>query len=182
MVSYRSSLLIITKLCYVIGHGHSSHSHTSHSHTSHTSHISNTMHKPFIIKSIVVPTIINYYVFTQLYKSIKNDFEENEIYWVFNISSLVLNNNGQDCIYYSFYPNKNNETIIVASSDVINFNISIDNSSIDNNSSTYCVKNSYDYTYFPYITIFVIVFAVCLCRLCHGFCEQDRYDRSSSMY
>ena len=180
MTSLVYMLLIITKLFYVMGH--TSHHHTSHtsstSHYSHYSDYSNSLHKPFIIKRIVVPTIVYYYVFMELDHAIKDDFEENEIYWVVNISSLVLNNNdGEDCIYYSVYPNKNNETIILALSDVINYNSSLNN----DNLSQYCVRSSLDDIYYKYFTIiFVVLF--CFCGWCYGLCEHCLYNKSVQLY
>ena len=191
MTSYLYVLLIITKLVYVIGHGHSHSHHTSHSSESSYSSYSSYSYKPYRINRIVPSSVVSYYVYTHFNNAIKNDFENYGIYRVFNVSSIITNNtNGIECIYYNYYPNPENTTLLLIANDSINFNISTN----INYFSKFCVNDNYhndNYHYDNYysndinqlfmniLLILIVIFYIC-CFCCDDICDTKISPSSNS--
>ena len=172
-MKYLLASLLVINLDFAFTHSSHHSSHTS-SHTSHISSYSN--YKPYKINKIVPASLFTLFVFNDFTNAIKNDFEKNRIYKVFNISKIIINNE-EDCIYYNTYVNKYNETSI----------ISLDNIIANSSNNLYYLhkycRKKINNTDIWFNIFYIILFIIFICICCDSCCDtQPSYNRSSNMY
>lgn len=167
-----SVLVVLTHSAHHSGGGGSSGGHSGGSVGGHS-----TSHKPYTKHLVATSAISSYLIWGTFSNAVYNEFMRTEDY---NIYNLNYYNEFDNCLYYSVYKNKNNETQIDGNSLIfVNLDLNEDtNTSVNfkekiEKYGKFCISKNNNFGDMT-IVIVVLVLICCFCCWCWNEASPNR--------